>query len=172
MLKKNNLLIAIIIMLTSLIVSCDTYVEGSIYSVTFELRNKDNIESNIIKVTHVNRVYNNVNEEVEFLVNVACSLRNDSINENAILAIRFSNNDGEVSFGFTDNEKRKKGRKDCYLVKDLASEHEAKNNGTSKFYIVVNDPELPGYDELYETKIISCNELTGLKKYQLGKKAE
>jgi hypothetical protein len=171
MLKKNKiLLITVFVLIAILFVSCDTYVEGSIFFDSFELVNDESIESNVIKINHVNRTLNGKYEEVDFLVNVACSLRNDSIEDGKILATRLSNNDGCVSFGFTDNEKRK--RENGHLLKDIGTEIDAQQNGTSKFYIIVNDPELPGYDELYETKTISCNCLANgvCKRYELGRK--
>lgn len=169
MLKKNNfIIIAITILITFCFVSCDTYVEEQGFGVAFYLMNKDNINSDIIKIhRYENLIDTNQTETIEALEKVVCSLRNDSIDGGKILLKEISKEDGRISFGFSNN---KNSKWNTFYIEDLAKEIEAINNGTSKFYIVVNDPDLSGYDELYETKIISCNGCEEIPRIELGRK--
>lgn len=160
MLKKNNFFVFFVILFTAFFYSCDTYELPSCY-VGLTLYNKDNVTSDIIKIHQIeinNIKYKDENkkETVETLENVACSLRNSNILNGDIIAFTKSGFDGNVTFCFSENQKKSKKHDAMYYLPDIAEEIDAETNGTSKFYIIINDPDLDGYDENYETIIQTC----------------
>lgn len=159
MLKKNKSITILSFFLVLLFFSCDTREKPSCF-VGITLCNKDNIESEIVKINTVEKILISEGEStkstVQVLENVVCSLRNDTISKGEILAYTKSNSDGKVSFCFSED--RNNSEKNCamYYLLDTAAEVDAQTNGTSKFYIVINDSELDGYDEKYQTLRQTC----------------
>ena len=153
MLLKNNLrhFLLILFVLFSFC-SCTgggTYEAGECIYLCVSVYNKDDVESDIIQT---NRIKLNGTEYIS-LKNVACSLRNDSVSKGEILAYGKTDSSGDITFCFSTNQEKCIKFSSMYYLSDaeLEDELEAQQAGTSNFYIIINDPELSGYDEKYET---------------------
>ncbi len=68
----------------------------------------------------------------------------------------YSNDDGRVSFGFVDNKEAESKYDTYYYLPDFGEQADKACEGTLEFYIVINDPELPGYDDKYATLRQDC----------------
>lgn len=86
---------------------------------------------------------------------MACSVRNDDIS-NDWLACTKSASDGKVSFCFSEDKEKAQKYSTMYYLENLEEEIDAESDGTSKFYIVINNPKLEGYDENFKTIIQTC----------------
>ena len=154
MLLKNNYKYFIPLLFSAFFIcSCD-YEPGASSYLQMSIHNIDDVDSDVIikNPISVSDGEDN-NSQYIALENVTCSLRNDEISKGEILAYAESDSIGDVWFCFcTNQEKCKKNDAMYYLSdEDLVLEIEAEQTGATKFYIIVNDPELPGYDEKYET---------------------
>lgn len=161
MLKRNRVVFIPVIFVVFLIFnSCCNEPRGASFTVSCELRNKDNIQSDKIKI-HTFEVElldsktGETTEIIEALENVPCSLRSESISGGEILAYGNSRDDGEVSFGLLENKKEVKD-KACYYLPDFEEQSIKSGEGKLDFYIIINDPELPDYDDKYETIHLPC----------------
>ena len=168
-------LVAVVTILVSSIVlfSCDgggVYQKGRGFGVGIYLYDKDNIDSDIIKIRTIELTHVTPSETVRVLEGVSCSLRNDEIAKDEILARTKSSCYGHVVLGFSNNEEMAKKYTSIYYLEDLESEIEVQREGTSKFYIIINVPELDGYDEKYETVRQNCSSPDNFIYVKLGKK--
>lgn len=173
MLRKNKVAVVFLTLFSVLILSSciggGVYVDYSSFSYTIEILNKDDIQSDKIKIER-NTILNN--RPYVYLYNVACSLRND-VEPSKIIASEITTKlyNGEVGFCFTTN---KKNSESCGVYFDdetkYAEECDAQTNNTSKYYIVINDPDLDGYDSNYETVKRYCHESLANTPVYLGAK--
>jgi len=154
MLLKNNYKYFIPLLFSAFFIcSCD-YEPGASSYLNISIYDIDDVESELIKKNPVS-VSNGEDNNSKYvaLENVVCSLRNDEISKGAILAYAESDSIGDVWFCFCTNQEKCKEYNAMYYLsdEDLGLEVEAEQAGTTNFYIIINDPELPGYDEKYET---------------------
>ena len=146
------------------------------YRLSISYNNDNNIESDKIQIHECEMHYSDFeskSEEVEnikTLENVACSLRSDSISDGDILAYTKSRDDGEVWFGLLENKKEVKN-KACYYLPDFEEQSIKSGEGKLDFYIIINDPELPDYDDKYETVRLPCPYGAKREIVHLGKKS-
>ena len=161
MLKRNNLICLTFLLLSFVVFnSCCNEPKGASFSIGCTLYNRDNITSDKVKINEIEMHWldsetGETIENIQTLENVPCSLRNDSISDGEILAYRKSRDDGTVSFSFLQKEKEVKNSA-CYYLADFEQQAIRSSNGTLDFYIVINDPELSGYDDKYETVRLAC----------------
>ena len=159
MLKKNNFILdLIIITLTFISFSC-IYQPGKTISMGLTICAKETVESEIVKVTDVTKEFiteeETTQKKYKGLSGVSCSLRNDNINDGKILAYTKSDSEGVVVFTFCDDESSCTNNA-VYYLPDLDTELSAQTNGTSEFYIVINDTEMSGYEPKYDTLKQTC----------------
>ena len=159
MLLKNNYKYFIPLLFSAFFIcSCD-YEPGASSYLNISIYDIDDVESELIKKNPVS-VSNGEDNNSKYvaLENVVCSLRNDEVSKGAVLAYAESDSIGDVWFCFCTNQEKCKEYNAMYYLsdEDLGLEVEAEQAGTTNFYIIINDPELPGYDEKYETVIRSA----------------
>lgn len=185
MLKKDNLICLLVFLVSLLMIfSCDgggTYVSPDADCADFYvvLCNKDNIESDKIDIVEVTEC--SINEDgtewtdkYSVLVNVACSLRCEQISNGRILIDTKSNPvtsyTGLVSLSVS-NERPSGNGAPCYYYPEFNAEAYYSGEADLDFYIVINDPELPGYESKYETIKYPCPRVSGAapSRIELGK---
>lgn len=156
--KKLKKIVMVLVAAVSFF-SCDMNEKPSCY-VGVTLYNKDNIESQIVKINTIEKTTvlegETTNSTVQVLENVVCSLRNDTIAKDEVLACTKSDSEGKVSFCFSEDSVKAEKDSAMYYLPDTAAEVESQTNGTSSFYIIINDPELDGYDSQYKTVRQTC----------------
>ncbi len=188
MLKKNKIIITLLagIFLVLSYVSCGgggAYVEGGTSYFAPYFLDKDNIDSDKIKVVEAtSNEIENVNGEIKNnvvtrrgLEGVACSLRSSEVEGGSkILAYGESQNCGEFCIAFMDSKKRAGKYNDAYYIESHEKLYEDKKAGKSPFYLIINDPELGGYDEKYETITLTYNDYDSDNPHyvQLGKNTQ
>ena len=92
----------------------------------------------------------------EPLGGIVCTLRNDEISSD-ILATSVSDASLNGAANFSIQEGGETESSSVYIGSDIDAELEKETDGTSTFYIVVNDPETSGYNKNYTTEIQKCN---------------
>lgn len=161
---KRVCLISLLVLAVSLVmfVSCiggKSYQPGKTIGIGLTICAKETVESEIVKAVDVTEALTSedgtTQKKYKGLIGVSCSLRNDSINDGKILAYTKSSELGVVSFTFCDDEASCADNA-VYYLPNLETELSAQTNGTSKFYIVINDPDMSGYEPKYETLTQSC----------------
>ncbi len=176
MLKKNKIIITLFasIFVILLYISCGggggAYVEGGTSYFAPYFLDQDNIESDKIKV--VEDTWQALSKTEDKLVTrrgldgVACSLRSSEVEAGSkILAYAKSQDCGEFCIAFMDSKKRAEKYNDAYYIESHEKLYEDKKAGKSPFYLIINDPELDGYDEKYETITLSYNDYDSNKPY-------
>ena len=179
MLKRNKILyLGLLIFVAGIFESCEYQEHGGNFGIGCILLydNDNNIESDKIQIHECEMHYSDFeskSEEVEnikTLENVACSLRSDSISDGDILASTKSRDDGHVVFCLVEFERMLKWNED-YLLQNFSEQKKRYEDGKIVFYIIINDPDLEGYDDKYETLTLSCPYDADYKKIYLGKKS-
>ncbi len=181
MLKRNKIAIGLTFVLTVLLFTACGYEEGEASYFAPYFLDKDNIDSDKIKVVEVIR-HELVNGESEErivtrrgLEGVACSLRSFEVEDGSkILAYAKSYYCGIFSIAFSSNKKDAEKYSGTYYWEDFTKLYEDKKAGKSPFYLIINDPELGGYDEKYETRTLTYNDYDSDNPHyvQLGKNTQ
>ena len=91
------------------------------------------------------------------LIGMNASLRNDEISSE-ILSITKSMLAGDIDFYLHDGDFANEN----YPGVNLETEVDTWRDGSSTFYIIVNDPEVEDYDSSYETKKLTFVELEAM----------
>lgn len=161
MLRKNNFIVILSVLLCAIgFSSCcnEPASPSAFYAVEILPKEGESVQSDIIKVAD-NMTLND--ESWIFLYNVSCSLRNDE-NKEEILATNVTDTwYPEATFCFTvKNSKTNTAKNTIYFDDEAKFEEEcyARENDTSKYFIIINDPDLAGYDSNYETVKQYCYE--------------
>ena len=107
-------------------------------------------------VGHGCRIFEDLEFEHE-IIGMNASLRNDEISSK-ILDTTKSMLGGEVAFYLHDGDFANEN----YPGVNLETEVDTWRDGSSTFYIIVNDPEVEDYDSSYETKKLTFVELEAM----------
>lgn len=175
MLQKNKIIIILLVLLCAIgFSSCCSgpMPPRAFYTVEILPKEGDSVQSEIIKVSE-NMTLND--EPWIFLYNVSCSLRNEGNKEEIIATDITDTWYTEASFCFTIKNGKDNAKNTVYFDDESKFDEEcyARENDTSKYFIIINDPDLPGYDSKYETVKRYCyNSLVNVPIYLGAKKTE
>lgn len=168
MLRKNNFIIVLLVLLCVMgFSSCCSgpMPPSAFYTVEILPKEGDFVQSEIIKLSE------NMTKNYEpwiFLYNVSCSLRNEENKEEIVATDITDTWYTEATFCFTIKNGKDNAKNAVYFDNESKHYEEcyARENDTSKYFIIINDPDLDGYDPNYETVIRYCyNSLANVPVY-------